>query len=154
MKPRILGLAASVVAVTAWSAPIHPTPAQGTTYTAYMNGANEVPANTTTGTGTATFVLDGNQLRYTVTVLGLTGPATMAHIHVGKPGASGPHVYDFDITKTASGTVAHGYIDLTKEVSKGVSGDSLKTLLTNGNAYVNVHTAAHPGGEVRGQIEK
>lgn len=154
MKARILGLAASVVAVTAWSTPIHPTPASATSYTAYMNGANETPANKTTGTGTATFVLDGNRLRYTITVLGLSGPATMAHIHVGKAGVSGPPVYTFDITKTASGTVAHGYIDLSKEVSKGVSGDSLKTLLANGGAYVNVHTAAHPGGEVRGQIEK
>ena len=51
-------------------------------------------------------------------------------------------MYDFDITKTAAGTVAHGYIDLTKEVSKGVSGDSLKTLLANGNAYVISATTA------------
>jgi hypothetical protein len=39
-------------------------------------------------------------------------------------------------------------------VSKGVSGDSLKVLLNNGNAYVNVHTAAHGAGEIRGQVAK
>jgi hypothetical protein len=89
-----------------------------------------------------------------LTVLGLSGPATMAHIHLGKVGVAGPHVYNFDIKKIASGTLAEGYIDLTKDVSPGVSGDSLKTLLNNGSAYVNVHTAANPGGEIRGQIEK
>ena len=62
-------------------------------------------------------------------------------------------MYTFEIKKVAAGTLAQGYIDLTKDVSKGVSGDSLKTLLANGDAYVNVHTAAHPGGEIRGQVE-
>lgn len=156
MKFRTLGLAASLVAIGAWSAPVRPAPAtlQAVHYQAQLNAASETPANTSTATGTATFVLDGNRLRYTVTVLGLSGPATMAHIHVGAKGASGPPVYSFEIKKVAAGALAEGYVDLSKEVSKGVSGDSLKTLLANGNAYVNVHTAAHPGGEIRGQIEK
>lgn len=154
MKFRMLGLAAAVIAVAAWTTPTHPVSSAATTYKAQMNGASETPPNKTTGTGTATFVLNGNRLRYTITVLGLTGPATMAHIHLGAKGVAGPPVYSFDIKKVAAGTLAEGYIDLTKEVSKGVSGDSLKTLLANGGAYVNVHTAAHPGGEIRGQIEK
>lgn len=156
MKLQTLGLAVSLVAVGAWSVPVRPaSPApQAVRYEAHMNGANETPANTSAATGSATFVLTGHRLRYTVTVLGLSGPATMAHIHVGAMGASGPPVYTFRIKKAAAGTLAQGYIDLSKEVSKGVSGDSLKTLLANGNAYVNVHTAAHPGGEIRGQIEK
>ncbi len=155
MKFRMLGLAASVVAIAAWTVPASQATgaAQSVTYKAQMNGASETPPNKSTGTGTATFVLSGTRLRYTVTVLGLTGPATMAHIHFGKVGASGPPVYTFEIKKVAAGTLAQGYIDLTKEVSKGVSGDSLKTLLANGGAYVNVHTAANPGGEIRGQVE-
>jgi len=156
MKFRVLGLAASLAAVGAWSVPAHPvSPArQAVTYRAQLNGANETPPTKSTATGTATFVLNGNRLRYTVTVLGLSGPATMAHVHVGAKGASGPPVYSFNIKKVAAGTLAEGYIDLTKEASKGVSGDSLKTLLANGHAYVNVHTAAHPGGEIRGQVER
>lgn len=155
MRLRLLALAASAATVTAWSTPVRPAPvAAPVTYVAHMDGANETPANKTTGTGTATFVLNGTRLRFTVTVHGLTGPATMAHIHLGKAGASGPPVYGFTIKHVAGGTLAQGYINLAKDVSKGVSGDSLKTLLNNGSAYVNVHTAANPGGEIRGQIEK
>jgi hypothetical protein len=156
MKFRTLALAASLVAIGAWSTPVHPTRAavQAVRYEAQLDGASETPPNASKATGMATFTLSGTHLRYHVTVKGLTGPATMAHIHVGAKGESGPPVYFFSIKKVATGTVAEGSIDLTKEASKGVSGDSLKTLIENGHAYVNVHTAAHPGGEIRGQIEK
>ncbi|HVA57039.1 MAG: CHRD domain-containing protein [Gemmatimonadaceae bacterium] len=154
MNVRLLAIAASALAVSGWATPTHPVrPAPPVTYVAHMTGASETPATTVTGTGTATLVLEGTRLRYTLTVAGLSGPATMAHIHVGKVGASGPPVYSFEIKHEARGTLARGYIDLAKDVSKGVSGDSLKTLLANGDAYVNVHTAAHPGGEIRGQVE-
>ena len=43
-------------------------------------------------------------------------------------------------------------VDLTQDASAGVRGDSLKTLLSNGNAYVNVHTGNFPDGEIRGQV--
>jgi Cu/Zn superoxide dismutase len=153
MRLRLLGVLASVTLVAAWTAP-GAAPPQSVKYTARMTGAKETPANTVKGTGSATFTLTGNELHYTVTVHGLSGPATAAHIHVGKAGASGPPVYVFHINKVADGTLAEGSADLSKEVGKGVSGDSLKVLLNNGSAYVNVHTAAHPGGEIRGQVTK
>ena len=153
MELRILGIAASVALLTAWSGPAA-APQQSVTYTAQMNGTAATPANTEKATGTATLTLAGNQLRYTITVQGLSGPATAAHIHLGKVGVSGPPVYTFTIKKIADGTLAEGSVDLTKDVSKGVSGDSLKVLLNNGNAYVNVHTAAHGAGEIRGQVAK
>lgn len=153
MKFRLLAAAASVMALSAWTvnrpAPVAPP----VTYVAHMTAAAETPPTGATGTGTATLVLEGNRLRYTVTVHGLTGPATMAHIHVGKAGASGPPVFSFPVKHVAAGTLAEGDVDLSKEVAKGVSGDSLKALLADGNAYVNVHTKAHPGGEIRGQVE-
>ena len=156
MKFRLLAAGVGVLAVTAWTTPRHPAPTaqKSITYTAQMTGASETPATDSKATGTATFELSGTHLRYTLSVKGLSGPATMAHIHVGAAGVSGPPVYSFTVKKLASGTLAKGSIDLAKEVGKGVSGDSLKTLLANGGAYVNVHTAAHPGGEIRGQIEK
>ena len=48
-----------------------------------------------------------------------------------------------------------GTIDLTKPIANGsisISGDSLRALLDNGNAYANVHNSTFSGGEVRGQI--
>ena len=145
MELRILGVVASIAVLTGWSGPAT-VPQQSVKYMAKMNGATETPPNTEKATGTATLTLAGNQLRYTITVQGLSGPATAAHIHLGKVGISGPPVYTFTIKKIADGTLAEGSVDLTKDVSKGVSGDSLKVLLNNGNAYVNVHTAAHGAG--------
>jgi Cu/Zn superoxide dismutase len=156
MKSRILGLAglaASVTLLAAWSVPA-PATRQNITYNADMNAAKATPPSTEKGTGRATFKLDGHMIHYTITVDGLSGPATAAHIHVGAIGKSGPPVYAFTIKKIAKGTLAEGTIDLTKNASKTVSGDSLKVLLNNGNAYVNVHTAAHPSGEIRGQISQ
>jgi Cu/Zn superoxide dismutase len=153
MELRILGVVASIAVLTGWSGPAT-APQQSVKYTAKMNGATETPPNTEKAMGTATLTLAGNQLRYTITLQGLSGPATAAHIHLGKVGVSGPPVYTFTIKKIADGTLAEGSVDLTKDVSKGVSGDSLKVLLNNGNAYVNVHTAAHGAGEIRGQVAK
>lgn len=141
------------ILVTALASIVSPTSKPA--YTAKLSGAMETPANATKGTGTASFTLSGNRLTYSVTVHGLSGPATGAHIHVGAAGVAGSPVYTLKImSKMKSGTVARGTIDLTKQVSAGVSGDSLKTLLNYGNAYVNVHTAAHPDGELRGQVMK
>lgn len=153
MHFRILGIAASVALVAGWSGSPAPR-APAVKYVAHMNGAAETPANTATATGTATFTLAGKRLHYAIVVKGLTGAATMAHIHVGKPGVGGPPVYTFVVKHEASGELAEGTIDLAKEMSKGVSGDSLMALINGGDAYVNVHTSAHKGGEIRGQIEK
>jgi Cu/Zn superoxide dismutase len=128
--------------------------AQSVRYTAEMTGSSETPATKSTATGTATLTLTGSMLHYDVTVHNLSNTATAAHIHVGAVGVAGPPVYTFTIKHLKDGTVASGTIDLAKGANPGVSGDSLKTLLNNGNAYVNVHTATNPGGEIRGQVMK
>ncbi|MGH7522760.1 MAG: CHRD domain-containing protein [Gemmatimonadales bacterium] len=150
MSPRILGLAAGVALCAAWTS----SPARDAKYTAEMTGAQETPSNNAKGTGTASFTLSGTKLQYSITVHSLTGAPTAAHIHVGATGVAGPPVYTFAIKAGSgmSGTIASGTIDLTKDASAGVSGDSLKKLLNNGNAYVNVHTRNFPNGEIRGQI--
>ncbi len=127
------------------------------TYVAHLAGANEVPALAVAGTGTATFTLTGKSLSYRVTVAGLTGNAAASHIHLGAAGVNGNILVPFNAAAVSTGQVASGTVDLTRPVSNGqtsISGDQLLNLLNQGMLYTNVHTAAHPGGEIRGQILK
>ena len=124
------------------------------TFSSEMNGANERPTPVnTTATGTATYILIGNTLLFTVTAQGLSSPVNGAHIHVGNSTQAGPIIFPFDHRPVQSGTVASGSIDLTGLITAGgITGDSLRVLLNNGNAYTNVHTVNFPNGEIRGQI--
>ena len=155
MKIQILGAAASAALLVVSARPAAAQQReQPIKYTVEMKGSLATPPVDGKAAGRATLTFEGHMVHYAVTVSDLSGPATKAHIHVGKLGMSGPPVYTFEINKVASGKLAEGDIDLSKAASKTVSGDSLKVLLNNGSAYINVHTAAHPGGEVRGQIVK
>jgi hypothetical protein len=132
-------------------------PQAETTYVAQLSGTNEVPATPAGATGTATFTLSGKSLSYRVTVSGLSGNAAASHIHVGGAGVNGNIIVPFNAAQVRTGEVASGIIDLTLPISNGqstITGDSLLFLLDRGLAYTNVHTPAHPGGEVRGQILK
>ena len=132
-------------------------PTQSVTYVAQLSGTNEVPAVPGTASGTATFTLDGKSLSYRVTVSGLSGNAAASHIHVGGAGVNGNIIVPFSAAQVRTGEVASGIIDLTLPISNGqttITGDSLLFLLDHGLAYTNVHTPAHAGGEIRGQILK
>jgi hypothetical protein len=133
-----------------------PVPVQ---YTATLNAANELrtPPVNSTATGTALIVLSGDTLTYTITATGLTSSVVASHIHVGTPTTvSGRVVNGFQTKSVTSGIVASGSIVLSTLVVSNtqISGDSLRTLLNTGNAYVNVHTTTNPGGEIRGQLVK
>lgn len=158
MRVRLLAAAAAAVALGAVVACSDSTAVSGTTYVSTMSGANERPtANASTASGTATYVLSGNLLSYTITVSGLSAPASGAHIHVGASTVAGPIVVPFTVSATQNGVVSSGTIDLTYPIVSGsssITGDSLKVLLNNGNAYTNVHDASFPGGEIRGQITR
>ena len=86
------------------------------------------------GTGTFTFDTTSKALTYSVTYEGLTGPATMAHIH--GPADPGANAAASPITGTATLT------------------DAQVADLEAGKYYVNIHTAANRGGEIRGQLVK
>jgi hypothetical protein len=107
---------------------------------AVLNGANETPPVPTAATGFASVTLNlpSNSLSYHVRVTGLLG--AKAHIHTGAVGVPGPPI----ITLTGGPTVYEG-------VSAPLTTADVITLLTEG-MYVNVHTPAFPGGEVRGQL--
>ena len=132
-------------------------PQSETTYVAQLGGNNEVPAIPGAASGTATFTLTGKSLSYRVTVSGLSGNAAASHIHVGGTGVNGNIIVPFNAAQVRTGEVASGLIDLTLPISNGqstITGDSLLFLLNRGLAYTNVHTPAHAGGEIRGQILK
>lgn len=115
------------------------------TKTATLTGAQEVPAvANTTATGSGTFIVNPKTraISGSVTTKGLTG--TVAHIHIGVIGVSGPPVVMLAETATGSGIW---------EVPTGtVLSVANYELFLDGGLYVNVHSAANPKGKIRGQL--
>lgn len=130
------------------------TAAASTTYVAQLRGVNEVPPFGTSASGSATVTVSGSRATYAVTASGFATTLTVGHIYIGGLGVVGPAIVPLTIA-AQSGTVATGSIDLASPVTYNtvtISGDSLRSLFESGQAYVNLHTAAAPGGEIRGQL--
>ena len=111
--------------------------------TTQLRGANEVPPNASQGSGSVDAVLnkDTHLLRWKVNYTGLSGPATAAHFH-------GP---------AGVGANAGVVLPWPGPVTSPMEGSATLTPsqaadLEAGRWYANIHTAAHPGGEVRGQM--
>jgi len=128
---------------------------QSTTWSTKLTAAQEFPKQAvanTAASGSFTGTLSGDQLTFTLTFAKLTGAPSMAHIHLGAMGVSGPVliwlcgvgspdsqlVAAHPCTSPMSGTIT---------VSAAVQKEFAKHLL-----YVNVHTAKNPNGEIRGQL--
>ena len=125
------------------------------TYISNMSAANEVPPVASSATGTATYVLNGRIITYTVTVNGLSDTAIASHIHVGGSQTNGNIIVPFTAAHVKTGQLASGTIDLDQPIVSGsssITGDSLLALFNSGNAYTNVHTLEFPAGEIRGDI--
>jgi len=132
---------------------------RSTAFTAALNGANERPNPVTTaGTGFSTVTVNGGTGTYVVTFTGLSGPPAGAHIH--GPGNANVAVGVLVNFPTAGTTSTTGVLtgtftaaDIRSAAGQPpISMDSLITLMRTGNAYVNVHTQANGGGEIRGQL--
>ena len=113
-------------------------------FSAKMTGSQEVPALTLDAQGLGIFTLDEKRttLYVNVSLNNLSGPITGIHIHDGVAGQNGSVV--FNLVPFLSGNRAKAVLtDIDPEVV---------TKLINGGYYINVHTALHPNGEIRGQI--
>ncbi len=109
-----------------------------------------------TATGTASFSVVGPTLLYSIDVTGLAD-VTVVHIH--GPAAVGVNAGVIqDICNAGDAPPCNTTTPLTGVLVAGAAArskipfDSLVVLMQNGNAYVNVHTTANPGGDIRGQI--
>jgi hypothetical protein len=138
-----LGFAATIAAGAVVMVAAGPVQAQTVHYSTALTGASEVPPNTAAESGTVEADLDTatRTFSYTVTYAGLTGPAMAAHFH-------GP---------AAAGVNAPPIITI-KDLASPIKGNAVLTAdqmadLQAGKWYFNVHTKAHPGGEIRGQLK-
>jgi hypothetical protein len=129
-----------------------------TDFQATLTGAEEVPAVTTTASGSATISIEGDEIVYRVEVTDLEN-VLVSHIHVGELGANGPVNMNLCGEGLPDGVPAcQGGTGVLVESSNGVtqggiSFDSLVSAIRAGNAYVNVHTTQNQNGEIRGQLE-
>jgi len=112
---------------------------------ATLDGKTEVPPNASAGAGTADIDYDAasKKLSWKVTYSGLSGPATAAHFH--GPAEAGKNAGVAVAIPNATSSPAEGSATLT---------DAQAADLVAGKYYVNIHTAANPGGEIRGQVTK
>ena len=112
---------------------------------ATLNGANSVPANSSTGTGYLTGIYDAstNMIELFVSYTDLEGTLTLAHLHSGAAGSTGGVIRNLSPTTGASsGTISGTYnIDANDEAG-----------LIAGDVYINLHSSVYGAGEIRGQL--
>jgi hypothetical protein len=112
---------------------------------AALDGKAQVPPNTSAATGTADIDYDpaSKKLSWKLNYSGLSGPATAAHFH--GPAEAGKNAGVAVAIPNATSSPAEGSATLT---------DAQAADLVAGKYYINIHTAANPGGEIRGQVTK
>ena len=145
MRTRFARFAHAALALGLVMAAATPALAEMLAYKADLKGASEVPPNDSKGTGRVDAKYDTatKKLTWTVTYKDLTGPATAAHFHgPAAPGVNaGPQI-------TLEGSLA------SPAKGEATLSDAQVADLAKGLWYLNVHTAAHPPGEIRGQLAK
>ncbi len=142
MRKLVALLAAAAVCALALAA-LSLAATRTTVWTATLSSAQEVPKQVvkdTSAHGLFKATLSGNKLKWKLTFAKLTGPATMAHIHMAAKGKSGNVV-----------------VALCAPCTSGMTGTStitpaVRTAFNKHLLYVNVHTAKNPNGEIRGQL--
>lgn len=133
--------------------------AQTVVMTATLTGGDEIPVVLSGSVGTAEVAVDTDSRELTVNLRLFNIPtgSTAGHIHVAPRGINGPIVIDFPIPVgrtgdlTLSFRVGSGQLRTRPEIGIVTIDDAIQAI-TGGAAYVNIHTTANPGGEIRGQL--
>ena len=141
--PRLVWFAGALTALVVSAS------AQIVEFRATINAAQETPASTSAATGSAIMIYDvsANTFDMVISINNFTSTLSASHIHEGAVGVAGPVVTNFggEAVYTRNGST------LTATFRGVAHGGAKLTLLQNG-AYVNFHSPAFPGGEVRGQL--
>lgn len=115
-------------------------------YTATLSGANESPAVNTTATGTATFIVNGNNIDYTVTITNWPAGRTV----------TGAHIHFAPVSPATTGGVMLGWptgaITTTGGSGTIAINDTQLATVRAGGTYFNVHSSVNQGGEIRGNL--
>jgi hypothetical protein len=131
-------------------------------YEAELDGTGGPTVVVTAARGDFTLVDNGSTMTWTLNVRTIQN-VTQAHIHWGATGHDGSVLVDLLPNGPPSpaftdGMLSTGTIDpsdiLGLAGAAPISMDSLRALMSNNNAYVNVHTSANPGGHIRGQLRR
>ena len=129
-----------------------------TTVNAVLSGAQEVPPIISAASGSATVTIDAARanINVTTTTQGFATPVTASHIHFGPTGTNGSVLFSlFAAPGVLPATLAKNLtsVDFTPAAANGVItfADAVNAILS-GNTYINVHTQANLGGEIRGQL--
>jgi hypothetical protein len=134
---------------------------EGQSFSATLSGSDEVPPTESNSTGTANFKVNDNnsQLSYWLNITGIK-KVNQAHIHNGSTGENGDIIATLSKGKSAKGDDRPPQIgfagNITKDELQGPLKDKeisdLVSLMSDGKAYVNVHTDKYPDGAIRGQV--
>ena len=137
VSPRLAAFTLAILLTAAYS-----TATLGDDIKVKLSGDQEVPPVTTQASGSGTIVIGADKsVSGAVTTTGVQG--TAAHIHVGKPGTNGPVAVPLTKKGDTGWSVAPG----------AKLSDAQYQSYKAGDLYVNVHSAAHPDGEIRGQLK-
>lgn len=130
---------------------------------AHLAGYNEDPSVSTSGAGSFAAKLDGDEIQFELRYGGLESAPTAAHIHLGQARTNGGVIAFLcgggskpacpAIPATVTGTIVAA--DVLGPAGQGIDAGEFADLvkaLSHGAAYVNVHSADNPSGEIRGQV--
>lgn len=143
MQSRALKIGLGAIALASFLAAATAGFAEEMKFKADLKGSTEVPPVQTSATGTADITFDSGSknLSWTIEHTGLSGDVTAAHFHgPAAVGVNAPPVVPIDVSAVAKGSAT---LD-----------DAQAKDLSEGRWYLNLHTAANPDGEIRGQVMK